>query len=191
MESVVDKSTDRPLTARPAWKSLQGHFQRIREQHLRQLFAADTERGKRMTAEAEGIFLDYSKNRVTDETLQLLLKLAEESNLLADRRNVSRRQDQRYREARGAARRAAGAPRNLHRGGWRERGSRSSCRAGQNDGFLQSRPQRRVEGVYRQTHSQRHQRWHRRLRPWTCHGLRSVEALQRPRPDLSIRLQCG
>ena len=81
MESVVDKSTDRPLTARPAWKSLQGHFQRIREQHLRQLFAADTERGKRMTAEAEGIFLDYSKNRVTDETLQLLLKLAEESNL--------------------------------------------------------------------------------------------------------------
>src|ERR1700723_2934709 len=81
MESVVDKSTDRPLTARPAWKSLQGHFQRIREKHLRQLFAADTERGKRMTAEAEGIFLDYSKNRVTDETLQLLLKLAEESNL--------------------------------------------------------------------------------------------------------------
>jgi len=81
MESVVDKGTERPLTARPAWKSLQGHFQRIREQHLRQLFAADTERGKRMTAEAEGIFLDYSKNRVTDETLQLLLKLAEESNL--------------------------------------------------------------------------------------------------------------
>src|ERR1700677_1130080 len=81
MESVVDKGTDRPLTARPAWKSLQGHFQRIREQHLRQLFAADTERGKRMTAEAEGIFLDYSKNRVTDETLQLLLKLADESNL--------------------------------------------------------------------------------------------------------------
>src|SRR3984885_5891960 len=81
MESVVDKSTDRPLTARPAWKSLQGHFQRIREQHLRQLFADDAERGKRMTAEAEGIFLDYSKNRVTDETLQLLLKLAEESNL--------------------------------------------------------------------------------------------------------------
>jgi glucose-6-phosphate isomerase len=81
METVVDKVTDRPLTARPAWKSLQDHFQGIREKHLRQLFAADPERGKRMTAEAEGIFLDYSKNRVTDETLQLLLKLAEESNL--------------------------------------------------------------------------------------------------------------
>src|ERR1700733_14665816 len=81
MESVVDKSTDRPLTARPAWKSLQGHFQRIREQHLRQLFAADTERGERMTAEAAGIFLDYSKNRITDETLQFLIKLAEESVL--------------------------------------------------------------------------------------------------------------
>jgi glucose-6-phosphate isomerase len=81
METVVDKVTDRPLTARPAWKSLQDHFQGIREKHLQQLFAADPERGKRMTAEAEGIFLDYSKNRVTDETLQLLLKLAEESNL--------------------------------------------------------------------------------------------------------------
>jgi glucose-6-phosphate isomerase len=81
METVVDKSTDRPLTARPAWKNLQDHFQGIREKHLRQLFAADPERGKRMTAEAEGIFLDYSKNRVTDETLQLLLKLADESNL--------------------------------------------------------------------------------------------------------------
>src|ERR1700733_11623399 len=81
MESVVDKSTDRPLTARPAWKSLQDHFQEIRELHLRQLFASDVERGKRMTAEAEGIFLDYSKNRVTDETIQLLLKLAEESGL--------------------------------------------------------------------------------------------------------------
>ena len=83
METVVDTGTDRPLTGRPAWKSLKDHFQQIREVHLRELFAADTERGKRLTAEAAGIFLDYSKNRITDETVQLLLKLAEESELRA------------------------------------------------------------------------------------------------------------
>jgi glucose-6-phosphate isomerase len=81
METVVDTGAVRPLIGRPAWKGLKDHFQAIRELHLRQLFAADTERGKRMTVEAEGIFLDYSKNRITDETVQLLLKLAEESGL--------------------------------------------------------------------------------------------------------------
>jgi glucose-6-phosphate isomerase len=81
METVVDTGTASPLTARPAWKSLQDHYQKTRTLHLRDLFAADHERGTRMTVEAEGIFLDYSKNRVTNETVQLLLKLAEESGL--------------------------------------------------------------------------------------------------------------
>ena len=81
METIVDTGTTRPLTARPAWKGLKGHSEEIREVHLRQLFDSDPERGKRLTAEAEGIFLDYSKNRVTDKTLQLLLKLADESGL--------------------------------------------------------------------------------------------------------------
>jgi glucose-6-phosphate isomerase len=81
METVVDIGTASPLTARPAWKSLQDHYQKTRTLHLRELFAADHERGTRMTVEAEGIFLDYSKNRVTNETVQLLLKLAEESGL--------------------------------------------------------------------------------------------------------------
>ncbi len=81
METVEVTGADRPLTTRPAWKSLQDHFQKVRQLHLRQLFASETERGKRMTLEAEGIFLDYSKNRVTDETIQLLLQLAEESGL--------------------------------------------------------------------------------------------------------------
>jgi glucose-6-phosphate isomerase len=80
-ETVALAGTDRPLTARPAWKNLQNHFQKVRELHLRQLFASDPERGKRMTLEAEGIFLDYSKNRVNDETIKLLLQLAEESGL--------------------------------------------------------------------------------------------------------------
>jgi glucose-6-phosphate isomerase len=70
-----------PLTKRAAWQSLQGHYEKIRGQHLRDLFAADSRRGERFTAEGAGIFLDYSKNRITDETLRLLIALAEESGL--------------------------------------------------------------------------------------------------------------
>ena len=81
METVAAAGADRLLSARPAWKNLQSHFQHVGELHLRQLFASDPERGTRMTLEAEGIFLDYSKNRVTDETMQLLLQLAEECGL--------------------------------------------------------------------------------------------------------------
>src|SRR5215469_15662538 len=76
---------DQFLTARPAWKALEAHHQVVKEWHLRGLFADDPRRGERMTAEAVGIFLDYSKNRLTDETLRLLLQLAEESDLRAKR----------------------------------------------------------------------------------------------------------
>src|SRR5262252_8109164 len=71
------------LTARPAWKALEAHHRKVRGLHLRELFADDPKRGERMTAGAAGIFLDYSKNRVTDETLHLLLQLAEECGLRA------------------------------------------------------------------------------------------------------------
>jgi glucose-6-phosphate isomerase len=70
-----------PLRQRPAWAALERHFEEIRHAHLRDLFAADTTRGERLSAEGAGIHLDYSKNRVTDETLHLLLQLAEESGL--------------------------------------------------------------------------------------------------------------
>ena len=70
-----------PLTARPAWKALQGHYEKVKDLHLKELFASDPKRGERLTAEAVGIYLDYSKHRVTDETLTLLLQLAEESGL--------------------------------------------------------------------------------------------------------------
>ena len=70
-----------PLTARPAWKALEAHHQKLQGAHLRQLFADDPKRGERLTAEALGLFLDYSKNRVTDDTLKLLLQLATESDL--------------------------------------------------------------------------------------------------------------
>ncbi len=70
-----------PLTARQSWKALQAHQEKIRSLHLRTLFADDPTRGDRLTAEAVGLYLDYSKNRVTDETLTLLRRLAEESGL--------------------------------------------------------------------------------------------------------------
>jgi glucose-6-phosphate isomerase len=70
-----------PLTERAAWKALTAHYPKVREMHLRKLFADDPGRGERLTVEAAGVYLDYSKNRVTDETLTLLLQLAEESGL--------------------------------------------------------------------------------------------------------------
>jgi glucose-6-phosphate isomerase len=71
------------LSARSAWKDLQAEHRKIQDLHLRKLFADDSQRGERMTAEAVGIFLDYSKNRITDASLKLLLQLAEESGLRA------------------------------------------------------------------------------------------------------------
>jgi glucose-6-phosphate isomerase len=85
MATVSNPTTKRPspepLTQRNAWKALQAHHTKVKELHLRQLFAEDPKRGERMTVEAAGLFLDYSKNRVTDETLKLLIQLAEESGL--------------------------------------------------------------------------------------------------------------
>jgi glucose-6-phosphate isomerase len=70
-----------PLRERPAWAALDAHHEAIRDTHLRELFAADPERGKRMSVEGAGLYLDYSKNRITDETLGLLVELAEQSGL--------------------------------------------------------------------------------------------------------------
>ncbi len=79
--STSVKADVRSLTALPAWKALEAHHRQVGGLHLRQLFADDPSRGERMAAEAAGIYLDYSKNRVTDETLALLLRLADERGL--------------------------------------------------------------------------------------------------------------
>src|SRR5580692_7270443 len=71
------------LTGRPAWKALEAHFQKVRDLHLRQLFSDDRERGERLVVEGAGLYLDYSKNRITDETVSLLLQLADECGLRA------------------------------------------------------------------------------------------------------------
>src|SRR5437660_4611837 len=76
-----------PLRERTAWKALERHYDEIAHRHLRDLFAEDPGRGERLTAEAAGIYLDYSKNRITDETVRLLLDLAEES-ALEERRDM-------------------------------------------------------------------------------------------------------
>ncbi len=81
--TVSTSRSTKPLTKRKAWKALEAHYKKIRKLHLRALFADDPKRGERMTAEAAGLFLDFSKNRITHETLKLLLRLAEKSGLQA------------------------------------------------------------------------------------------------------------
>ena len=87
MVSQIPNGTRRkavkPLMKRKTWKALGLHYKSLQALHLRDLFGDDPTRGERMTAEAAGLFLDYSKNRVTDETLKLLIDLAVESGLQA------------------------------------------------------------------------------------------------------------
>jgi glucose-6-phosphate isomerase len=81
MEVLAEPLTISPAVERPAWKALEAHHKKVRKLHLRKLFKQDPTRGERLTAEALGIYLDYSKNRITDETLKLLVQLADESGL--------------------------------------------------------------------------------------------------------------
>ena len=83
MASHVQAPAKRPSVKRLAWGALESHYKSASKLHLRQLFADDPKRGQRMAIEAVGLYLDYSKNRVTDETLKLLVQLAEESGLRA------------------------------------------------------------------------------------------------------------
>src|SRR5438128_652743 len=84
-EGESELTTRGPLTSRPEWKALAAHYESLRGLHLRELFAKDPRRGERLVAEAAGLYLDYSKNRVTDETLRLLLDLARSSGVAARR----------------------------------------------------------------------------------------------------------
>src|SRR5215468_12743649 len=81
MAARAEAITRRPALKRRAWKDLSSHNKEVSDLHLRQLFAEDPKRGTRLTAEAVGLYLDYSKNRITDQTLKLLIQLAEESGL--------------------------------------------------------------------------------------------------------------
>jgi len=81
MPTTLAVQSEIALNQRVAWKDLEAHARAMRRKHLRTLFATDPERGRRMSADAAGIYLDYSKNRITDQTLSLLIRLAEESGL--------------------------------------------------------------------------------------------------------------
>src|SRR6202041_1718120 len=86
------RMTVTPLPERKAWQELKRHHAELAGQHLRELFAADPGRGERLTAQAAGLYLDYSKNRVTDETMRLLVELAAESGV-PERRDAMFRGD--------------------------------------------------------------------------------------------------
>ena len=92
MTAHVEPPNRSQVTKRPAWKALAAHYEQVRNRHLRQLFADDPARGKRLSVEAVGLYLDYSKNRITDETLKLLFDLAKESGL-SERREAMFRGD--------------------------------------------------------------------------------------------------
>ena len=101
-----------PLTERPAWKALKSHYETVRDEHLRKLFAEDPKRGERLAIEAAGLFLDYSKNRVTDETLKLLVQLARESGLEERRDAMFRGEKINITEKRAVLHAALRAPKN-------------------------------------------------------------------------------
>ena len=106
------KSVIKPLTQRPAWKALGAHHKKIAKLHLRELFAADKMRGEKLAAEAAGLFLDYSKNRITGETLKLLLQLANESGLRGRMDAMFRGEKINITENRAVLHTALRAPRN-------------------------------------------------------------------------------
>ena len=128
---VCEKETTMPestkavsLDQRPAWKALQAHYDQIHSRHLKAMFADDPKRGERLVVEAAGLYFDYSKHRVTDETIQPAARAGRRSRTArAHRRDVPRRQNQRDREARRAAYRAARAARRIDRRRWRRRGA--------------------------------------------------------------------
>ena len=101
-----------PLTERPAWKALKSHYDTVRDEHLRKLFAEDPKRGERLAIEAAGLFLDYSKNRVTDETLKLLVQLARKSGLEERRDAMFRGEKINITEERAVLHAALRAPKN-------------------------------------------------------------------------------
>ena len=152
------------LNERPAWRALEAHHEKIKDKHLKQLFAEDSTRGERFTIEADGIFLDYSKNRLTDETLKLLLQLAEESGLKARIDAMFRGEKINITENRAVLHVALRAPK-----------SESIFVDGEDivpavhevldkmAAFCGARSQWRMEGAHRQADSQCHQHRHRRV----------------------------
>ena len=169
-----------PLTNREAWKALQGHYKKIRSLHLRNLFADDPGRGERLTAEAAGIFLDYSKNRITDETMKLLVATGRRVGPAERIDAMFRGEKINVTENRAVLHVALRAPRDA-----------SILVDGENvvpevhavldkmAAFSERVRGGDWKGAHRQAHSQRRQHRHRRIGPRAGDGVRGAAALQR------------
>ena len=168
----TDMGEVEPLLRRKAWKSLEVHSQDLKRTHLRDLFAADAQRGKRMILEAAGIFLDYSKNRITEQTIELLVQLAEESGLRERIKAMFRGDKINVTEKRAVLHLALRAPKGesimldgedvvpqVH--AVLDKMAQFSDRVRSGD----------MDGPYWQADSQCHQCWHRRVRSGTGYGL--------------------
>ena len=140
-----------PLRMRPAWSLLEAHYRKLGAAHLKQLFAEDPHRGERLAVEGAEVYLDYSKNRITDETVRLLLRLAQESGL-RDRIDAMFRGDYiNVTENRAVLHVALRAPRDariIHNGN--NVVPEVHAVLDRMDGFLRPAASRRVEGSYGQ-----------------------------------------
>ena len=146
----------KPLTQRPAWKALAAHHKKVQNLQLRKLFADDSKRGERMTAAAAGLFLDYSKNRVTDETIKLLVRLANESDLSGRIEAMFSGEKINLTENRAVLHVALRAPKERdHHGGRKKRRAGGPRSARKDDRLFRACPERRVERSYRQANQKR------------------------------------
>ena len=183
-------TTSLSLRSHPAFSALTAHHAEIAGAHLRDLFASDPGRGTRLTADAAGLHLDYSKNRVTDETLRLLLQLAAETGVAARRDAMFAGERINVTEDRaGAARRAAHAARPLADRRRPRRRRRRACRARPHGRVRRARALWRVAGSHGQDDHEHREHRHRRLRPRPRHGLPGTAPLQQARPDVPLRLE--
>ena len=178
------------LDQRPAWKALQAHYNQIHSRHLKAMFDEDPKRGERLVVEAAGLYFDYSKHRVTDETLRLLLALAEEVGLRGRIDAMFRGDKINVTEKRAVLHIALRAPRTASIGvDGDDVVPKVHEVLDRMADFSATHPRRLMERSHRQAHPQRHQYRHRWLRPRPGHGVRGVAPLQRPQPDHALRLQ--
>ena len=168
------------LAATPEWEALEAHYGSVKDKRLRDLFAADPGRAERFALEAAGLFLDYSKNRIDDETVRLLAALARARNLEAKRDAMFAGEKINVSENRAVLHVALRAPAEREdlrrRRGRRPRGAR---RARPDGRLLRPGALGRLEGPHRQAHPQCRQYRHRRLASRAGDGLSRAARLQR------------
>ena len=185
-EAVTD------LTELPAWRALEAHHAVIAPRHLRDLFAEDPGRGERFVAEGAGLFMDYAKHRVDEETMRLLFALADALRpSLPLRCDVRRRARERLGGPPSIAHRAAAPARGLVGGRRGRRGAGGPCGARPDDRAGGSGALRGVDRPHRTARSQHREHRDRRLRSRARDGVPRAAPLRPPGPRVPFRLQRG